>query len=198
MKEGEQGLIRNVGQTIMKDFRNKLYTLATALGLFSVATAAIALLMSMTVPCRIGPEDYLRYNWSSRCESLSGCIMCATLILGLISFRGWRPLVLAVSAFVLLARIDVFHSGPMPEWWCCLNLNRIEDAKEQLISQYNLTNGTMVTRTDLMPFIENGERSLKCAVGGAYSINPVGVEPLCSIHGSISEMDTKCGIGRTR
>ena len=182
----------------MRDFRNKLFAFACVLGLFGAAVAFIALLLGKGLPYRIGPEEYLRDLWCDRLAGLSLCVGVATLIFGIISHRGWHPIGLAFSPLVILMFMGGMHSGPTPEWWCCLNLNRIEDAKEQLISQYNLTNGTMVTGTDLMPHIENGERSLKCAVGGTYSINPIGVEPRCSIHGSISEVDTKFGIERTR
>ncbi len=175
----------------MSDLRNKLYTLATTLGLCCATVAVAALLLDKTVPYRIGPEQYWRYLWSERLAGLSLGIGAATLVLGLISLRGWRPIGLAFTPLVFLIFMGGVHSGPIPEWWCYLNLIAIDDGKERFALQYKLTNGTIVTKGELLPYIERGAYHLKCAVGGSYSINSVGFEPRCSIHGSISEMDTK-------
>jgi len=81
------------------------------------------------------------------------------------------------------------HSGPNPEAWCYNNLRKIDAAKYQLAEKNNLTNGTVVTSEQISPYIEGGFASLKCAEHGQYVINPIGTEPRCSFHRSMSEME---------
>ncbi|HEY1789626.1 MAG TPA: hypothetical protein VGJ73_15820 [Verrucomicrobiae bacterium] len=61
---------------------------------------------------------------------------------------------------------------------CINNLRQIEAAKKEWALENNKTNGDLPTKEDLMPYLS---RWPVCPSGGAYSINPVGDLPTCSI-----------------
>ncbi|MGH8022265.1 MAG: hypothetical protein ACRED1_01695, partial [Limisphaerales bacterium] len=63
---------------------------------------------------------------------------------------------------------------------CINNLRRIEAAKKEWALGNNKTNGDIPTQKDLMPYLGLWP---VCPTGGAYSINPLGTLPTCSIRG---------------
>jgi len=65
----------------------------------------------------------------------------------------------------------------------CMNiLGLIETTKESARIRLKLTEGETVTLKQLEPFIAGPWEG--CPSGGEYSVNPLGVDPECSIHGS--------------
>lgn len=63
---------------------------------------------------------------------------------------------------------------------CINNLRQLEAAKDEWALENSKTNGATPTKEDLMPYLH---RWPVCPAGGAYSINPVGQPPTCSIPG---------------
>jgi hypothetical protein len=114
--------------------------------------------------------------------------MVPALVLGLVARRKLY-IGLALMPLVLLAFIGGVHSAPNPQAWCRSNLREIEMAKEQLAQKNGLTNGATVTAEHISPYIEGGFGNLECAEHGTYTINPIGTEARCSVHGSMSEME---------
>src|SRR5437879_2435476 len=165
---------------------------ATALPLAVVAiiAAAYALVLDKFLPHRIGPSYYAQILWVGRLSVVSFAVAVFVLVLGFAT-RQQIPIVLGLLTLGLLALQGVVHSGPNPQAWCFNNLREIDAAKEQLTLKNNLTNGVVVTAEQISPYIAGGFASLECAEKGTYTINPIGTEPRCSFHGSMSEMETQ-------
>lgn len=170
---------------VSKRFRNT----ARVLGVVAVVLAASTLVLGNSLPYRIGPSNYALYLWVEMLTVVSLAVVVLALFLG-IAARQWFFVMLALLGILFLFAINGVHSGPNPEAWCFNNLRKIEAAKEQLAEKNNLTNGTVVTSEQISPYIEGGFASLECAKHGEYVINPIGTEPRCSFHGSMSEMET--------
>jgi hypothetical protein len=171
---------------LSKGFR----TVARVLGVVAIALGILNFILDKFLPYRIGPSYYTFYLFTEVLAIASLAVMILALFVGVASGQ-WRSCVLAVVGMVMLFSMNPVHSGPNPEAWCYNNLRTIEAAKEQLAKDKNLTNGTVVTSEQLSPYIEGGFASLKCAERGEYIINPIGIEPRCTFHGSMSEMETK-------
>jgi hypothetical protein len=170
--------------------RKRLSAMGNALGVIALTTAAFALVCDKSLPYRIGPSHYAQYLWVGRLAGASLVVAVPALALGIV-FRRWQSIGLALLAPVLLALMGGAHPGPMPQVWCHLNLLKIERAKQELAFQQHLTNGTVVTVEQILLFLDGGPESLKCAEHGKYLLNPIGTEPCCTFHGSISGMDAQ-------
>jgi len=66
---------------------------------------------------------------------------------------------------------------------CMNNLRQIYYAKEHFASQNSLNAGDPVTENDVAVFLNHGLPV--CPAGGAYSVNPVGSDPSCTVAGHI-------------
>ena len=163
---------------------------ARVFGVIAIVLAASTSILDKCLPYRIGPSYYALYLWIEPLAIVSLVVVVLALFLGVAS-RQWLPASLAAVGMVVLLTIGGVHSGPNPEAWCYNNLRKIDAAKNELAELNNLTNGTVVTSEKISPYIEGGFASLKCAEHGEYTINPIGSEPRCSFHGSMSEMETK-------
>ncbi len=64
---------------------------------------------------------------------------------------------------------------------CATNLRMIQTAKQQWALQYGKSDTDTPTWADLQPFL--GDKIPKCPAGGEYTLNPVGQQPTCSVHG---------------
>ena len=163
---------------------------ARVVGIVAFVLSAFTFILDKFLPYRIGPTYYVLYLWVETVVFVSLVVVGLALFLGAAS-RQWHPCILAAAGLAMLFSMNPVHSGPNPEAWCFNNLRAIEAAKEQLAENSDLTNGTVVTSEQLSPYIEGGFASLKCAKHGEYIINPIGIEPRCSFHGSMSEMQAK-------
>lgn len=162
--------------------------LALAVAIIALVAAASALAFDKSLPYRIGPDHYVQYLWVFRLAKVSIAAMVPALVLGLVARRK-LCIGFALMPLVLLAFIGGVHSAPNPQAWCRSNLREIEMAKEQLAQKNGLTNGATVTAEQISPCIEGGFGNLECAEHGKYTINPIGTEARCSVHGSMSEME---------
>jgi prepilin-type N-terminal cleavage/methylation domain-containing protein len=61
---------------------------------------------------------------------------------------------------------------------CISNLKYIDSRKEQFAMEAKLDNGATVLMTDIFPVYLKSEP--KCPGGGTYTINVIGVNPVCS------------------
>ena len=65
---------------------------------------------------------------------------------------------------------------------CINNLRQIEAAKQQWAVENNKPAGALMTLSDLARYFPNGTVP-SCPLGGVYTLNPAGLNPLCSVPG---------------
>jgi hypothetical protein len=65
---------------------------------------------------------------------------------------------------------------------CVMNLRTIDGAKQQWAIEKQKPNGAILTATDLLPYLPNNTMPT-CPGGGVYTLNPVGLAPICNIPG---------------
>ena len=177
-------------KTQQTPIRRILGSTALPLAVVAIIAAAFALVFDKSLPYRIGPSYYAQFLWVGRLSAVSFTVAVFVSVLGFATRQG-IPIGLGLLTLVLLALQGVVHSGPNPQAWCFNNLREIDAAKEQLRLKNNLTNGAVVMAEQISPYIAGGFASLECAEKGTYTINPIGTEPRCSFHGSMSEMETQ-------
>jgi hypothetical protein len=171
-----------------RPIKKTLNVTALALGTIAIVAAASALALDKSLPYRIGRDHYGQYLWVWRFSGVALAVAVPALILGILS-RQRVAIGLALFTPVFLGFMGGVHSGPNPQAWCLINLHQIEDEKVQLALSNDLTNGVAVTAEQLSPYLQDRRGSLECAEHGKYTINLIGVEARCSVHGSISEME---------
>jgi len=67
---------------------------------------------------------------------------------------------------------------------CVLNLNMIDGAKEQHAMRSSYGEGSILPEWPVLQFCVDRKLPV-CPSGGKYSLNPLGVRPVCSFHGDI-------------
>ncbi len=67
---------------------------------------------------------------------------------------------------------------------CLNNLRQIDGAKQQWALENRKPPGALCAAQDLAPFLK-GNALPVCPAGGVYTLNPVGLEPLCSVPGHV-------------
>jgi hypothetical protein len=65
---------------------------------------------------------------------------------------------------------------------CIHNLRQIEGAKAQWAAEKGKPTGALLTAADLTPYLPNNTMPT-CPAGGIYTLNPVGIAPICNIPG---------------
>lgn len=68
---------------------------------------------------------------------------------------------------------------------CFRSMEILDAAKEKAALQHGYSSGDAVSEADIAPFIKNGFASLVCPNGGRYTVNLVGRDPECSVHGAL-------------
>jgi len=106
-----------------------------------------------------------------------GCLIAAVAI----------PVILAVVGLLAAIAIPSFvKARETSQLNACINNMRIIDsAKEQAAMMYDYRDGDTVPEAQLSEYITGGLDTMVCPAGGDYTINPVGVDPECSVHGSL-------------
>jgi hypothetical protein len=67
---------------------------------------------------------------------------------------------------------------------CINNLRQIDIAKQMWATDNQKPRGTLLTAADLAPYL--GPKGLPaCPAGGVYTLNPVGIPPICNIPGHV-------------
>jgi hypothetical protein len=65
---------------------------------------------------------------------------------------------------------------------CINNLRLIDGAKQQWALEHQKGPGALMTAADLTPYMRSNTLPV-CPAGGVYTLNPVGIAPICSIPG---------------
>jgi hypothetical protein len=65
---------------------------------------------------------------------------------------------------------------------CLNNLKQIEGAKQQWALEKSRPTGGLVGPTDISPYLV-GNAVPTCPSGGTYTLNPIGISPICNIPG---------------
>lgn len=102
------------------------------------------------------------------------------------------PAVLMIFAVVgLLAAIAIpsfMKARETSQLNCCVNnMRMLETAKKQVVLEHKYKPGDSVSEQDVSQLPKGGFPSLVCPKGGHYTINPVGQDPACSVHGKLSK-----------
>lgn len=75
---------------------------------------------------------------------------------------------------------------------CINNMRMIDNAKEQAALARNYKNGDSIPEQEVSRYLKNGFSGLSCRKGGSYTIQPLGKDPECSVHGAMSAaMETR-------
>jgi hypothetical protein len=64
--------------------------------------------------------------------------------------------------------------------FCIRNLETVARAKAEYAKDHEMTNGTPITAEQLVEYLEDGWKCLRCPGRGTYTIHPVGEPPTCS------------------
>jgi hypothetical protein len=67
---------------------------------------------------------------------------------------------------------------------CINNLRQIDGAKQQFALEAQKQRGALVSTDDLAPYFPN-KAFPTCPGGGVYTLNPIGVNPVCNIPGHV-------------
>jgi Zn-dependent protease with chaperone function len=81
---------------------------------------------------------------------------------------------------------------------CVSNMRLIDAAKEQAALENEYAADADVPEENLSNYIERGFGSLVCTKGGRYTVNPVGQDPECSVHGTLSDAMERATAQRQR
>jgi chromosome segregation ATPase len=65
---------------------------------------------------------------------------------------------------------------------CINNLRTIDGAKQQWALEKQKPSGALLTAADISPYLKSNTVPV-CPAGGVYTLNPVGVAPICNIPG---------------
>ena len=73
---------------------------------------------------------------------------------------------------------------------CISNLRQIDAAKQQWATENKKENGDPVDENQINQYLKSSARPV-CLKGGTYIYSPVGSEPSCSVHGTLSEAEAQ-------
>ena len=107
-----------------------------------------------------------------------GCLVAALAIPVIVAVIGLLAAI-AIPSFVNARDTSQLHA-------CINNMRMLDAAKEQAALQDNYKADGAVSEVELSQFLKNGFAGLQCPKGGHYTINPVGLDPECSVHGRLS------------
>lgn len=107
-----------------------------------------------------------------------GCLVAAMAI----------PFLLAVAGILAAIAIPAFvKARDTAQLQACVNNMRMVDAaKEQAALEHKYKDGDAVSEPDVSKYLKDGFSGLVCPGRGHYTINPVGKDPECSVHGALS------------
>jgi hypothetical protein len=150
------------------------YTIVTPvfIGMMQSSVNQLVHTSATTVPRTTWPAS------SAPARALSGgaiaAIVCACLIpvIGLLA-------AIAIPSFVKARDMSQRNA-------CINNMRTIHSAKEQAEMEHNYKDGETAPEQEVSTYVKNGFTGLVCPKGGRYTIKPVGEEPECSEHGSMS------------
>ena len=77
---------------------------------------------------------------------------------------------------------------------CKANLKMLSVAKVQVELEYNVPEGGKIMADQISRVLGGQFSSIECPNGGTYSLNPVGKNPTCSVHGDLLPPPEKSNI----
>ena len=92
------------------------------------------------------------------------------------------PLMAAIAIPSFAKARDVAQSAV-----CHNNMRQIDAAKEMAAPEHGHEDGDTIPDEQVSEYVKGGLSSLICPKEGNYTINPLGKEPECSVHGSLSD-----------
>jgi hypothetical protein len=95
-----------------------------------------------------------------------------------------QPNAAAQAAFAARYGLTPANSEQAKATLCINNLRMIEAAKAQWALQKGKPKGALLTAADIAPYLRSNTVPT-CPSGGIYTLNPVGIPPLCSIPGHV-------------
>jgi type II secretory pathway pseudopilin PulG len=110
---------------------------------------------------------------------MHGCLIAAIVCACLIPVMGILAAI-AIPSFVGARETSKRYA-------CINNMRQINLAKEQASLEHAYGEGKTIKEEDLSPYLIKGFPGLICPKGGHYTINPLGKDPACSEHGTLSE-----------
>ena len=109
----------------------------------------------------------------------------AGLILGYVAIG---LMVVMVPLYVAIAVPSFVKARDAAQMNVCVNnMRMIDAAKEQAAMQHGYRRGDTVPTEQVSEYLKNGLSGVSCPRGGSYTVKPVGEDPECSIHGSLSQ-----------
>ena len=88
----------------------------------------------------------------------------------------------AQAAFAARYGLTVTNSEQAVIAACISNLRLIEGAKQQWALEHQKPASALLTAADLTPYVKSNALPV-CPAGGVYTLNPVGLAPICNIPG---------------
>ena len=88
----------------------------------------------------------------------------------------------AQAAFAARYGLTVTNSEQAVIAACINNLRLIDGAKQQWALEHQKPAGALLTAADLTPYVKSNALPV-CPGGGVYTLNPVGLAPICNIPG---------------
>jgi hypothetical protein len=81
---------------------------------------------------------------------------------------------------------------------CVSNMSQIEAAKQMAAMEHEHREGAVIPEAQLIEYVNAELSSLVCPREGTYTVNPVGTDPECSVHGPLSTaMEVELGIAES-
>jgi hypothetical protein len=112
-------------------------------------------------------------------RGMSGGAIAAIVCACLIPFIGLLAAI-AIPSFVKIRAVSQRNI-------CINNMRLIDNAKAEAALDHNYNDGATVPEQEVSACLKNGLSGLVCPKGGSYTIEPLGQEPECSAHGSMSD-----------
>ena len=93
-----------------------------------------------------------------------------------------QPNPAAQAAFAARYGLAATNSEQIATATCINNLRLIDGAKQQWALEHQKPAGSLLTAADLAPYLKSNPLPA-CPAGGVYTLNPVGIAPICNIPG---------------
>ena len=107
-----------------------------------------------------------------------GCLLAVPAMFVVVGIVGLLAAI-AIPSFIKARETSQLNA-------CVNNMRILESAKEQAALKHDYREGDTVSQSEVSGFLKNGFSGLICPKGGRYTVNPVGQNPECSVHGSLS------------
>jgi competence protein ComGC len=102
--------------------------------------------------------------------------------------------------FVVVAMIGLLAAIAIPSFVkardtsqrnaCINNMRQIDAAMEQAAMEHNYMKGDSISEHQMSEYIKGGWPALVCPAGGTYTAGSYGIDPECSVHGSLGDTAT--------